>query len=276
LQLTEFYYVRLSRLSCPVRQSVVSKAALHRLCAIIHRGQLLGGAATAQEKFPSRPIEIVVPAPAGGSLDTAFRILEPSLSARLGVPLVFLNRPGASGTIGMASVTRARADGNQKFGQVLHVYISRSEDIGPLSPKVDNVTPRFDSRARIEGGVAERMSMQIDDRLPPSRAVYLLRFILRPSSITSSYSRAPIYSPAVSAQNHRRSGRELHETSDHELMATSLWIEQEPGSGGASARTGVLLAMPGKWRNGPQIDHSNPVNGCEQRCTDGTKNIDCT
>jgi tripartite-type tricarboxylate transporter receptor subunit TctC len=70
-----------------------------------------GGAATAQEKFPSRPIEIVVPAPAGGSLDTAFRILEPSLSARLGVPLVILNRPGASGTIGMASVIRARADG---------------------------------------------------------------------------------------------------------------------------------------------------------------------
>src|SRR4029077_7458861 len=77
---------------------------------------------------------------------------------------------------------------NQKVGQVLHVYISRSEHIRSLSPKVDNVTPRFDSRARIEGGVAERMSMQIDDHLPPSRAVYLLRFILRPSSITSSYS----------------------------------------------------------------------------------------
>jgi len=92
--------------------SPLSRKLLFTACALLSiAATFFGGAATAQEKFPSRPIEIVVPAPAGGSLDTAFRILEPSLSARLGVPLVILNRPGASGTIGMASVTRARADG---------------------------------------------------------------------------------------------------------------------------------------------------------------------
>jgi tripartite-type tricarboxylate transporter receptor subunit TctC len=69
------------------------------------------GTLSAEEKFPTRPIHVIVPAPAGGSLDIGIRIVEPRLSALLGVPLVIVNRPGASGVIGMAAVANAPPDG---------------------------------------------------------------------------------------------------------------------------------------------------------------------
>ncbi len=67
--------------------------------------------AVAQERFPSRPVQIVVPATPGGPVDTAVRMIEPALSTALGQPVVLLNKPGASGTLGMHDVAAAEPNG---------------------------------------------------------------------------------------------------------------------------------------------------------------------
>src|ERR1700735_415722 len=71
----------------------------------------LAASAHAQERFPSRPIQVVVPATPGGPVDTAVRMIEPALSSALGQPVVLLNKPGASGTLGMHDVATAEPNG---------------------------------------------------------------------------------------------------------------------------------------------------------------------
>ena len=68
--------------------------------------------AAAQSDYPSRPVTIAVPFPAGGSTDAVARILAQRLTTDLGQPFVVDNRPGANGTIGSATVARARPDGH--------------------------------------------------------------------------------------------------------------------------------------------------------------------
>ena len=67
--------------------------------------------ACAQEHFPARPVQVIVPATPGGPVDTAVRLIEPALAAALGQSVVLLNKPGASGTLGMQAVATAAPDG---------------------------------------------------------------------------------------------------------------------------------------------------------------------
>ncbi|WPB59438.1 tripartite tricarboxylate transporter substrate binding protein [Xylophilus sp. GOD-11R] len=67
--------------------------------------------AFAQEVWPSRPITVVVPFPAGGTTDIVARLAGQALSQELGQPVVVDNRPGAGGNIGSQMVARAPADG---------------------------------------------------------------------------------------------------------------------------------------------------------------------
>src|SRR5262245_9876220 len=63
------------------------------------------------QAYPSRPVRIIVPFPAGQASDTLARLLGQSLSERLGQPFVIENRTGAGGNIGTESVVRATPDG---------------------------------------------------------------------------------------------------------------------------------------------------------------------
>ena len=67
--------------------------------------------ASAQNSFPSKPIRIVVPYPAGGQTDGIARSFGDFLSRRLGQSVVVENKGGAGGTIGVAEVKRAAPDG---------------------------------------------------------------------------------------------------------------------------------------------------------------------
>jgi tripartite-type tricarboxylate transporter receptor subunit TctC len=67
--------------------------------------------ASAQAGFPSKPIRIVVPYPAGGQTDGIARSFGDFLSRKLGQSVVVENKGGAGGTIGVAEVKRAAPDG---------------------------------------------------------------------------------------------------------------------------------------------------------------------
>jgi len=71
----------------------------------------VAGAALAQSGYPSRPVQVVVGFPAGGSVDVMARNLVAAISGQLGQPFVVVNRDGMSGTIGFGAVAGARPDG---------------------------------------------------------------------------------------------------------------------------------------------------------------------
>ncbi len=68
-------------------------------------------AAQAQQNWPSGIIRIVVPFPAGGSVDTIARLVQTGLQQRLGTNVIVENRPGASGSTGAAAVAKSPPDG---------------------------------------------------------------------------------------------------------------------------------------------------------------------
>ncbi|MBL0420677.1 tripartite tricarboxylate transporter substrate binding protein [Ramlibacter sp. AW1] len=64
------------------------------------------------QAYPSKPITVVVPAPAGGDTDALARLIGSKLSRRLGQPVAVDNRPGASGIIAATHVSRMPPDGH--------------------------------------------------------------------------------------------------------------------------------------------------------------------
>ena len=62
--------------------------------------------------YPTKPIKVVVPFPAGSGTDNGARVLGKWLSARTGQPVIIDNRPGASGFIAAQAVATAQADGH--------------------------------------------------------------------------------------------------------------------------------------------------------------------
>jgi tripartite-type tricarboxylate transporter receptor subunit TctC len=64
------------------------------------------------QAYPSRPVRIIVPFPAGTSADTFSRLMGQWMSERLGQPFISENRPGAGGNIATEAVVRASPDGH--------------------------------------------------------------------------------------------------------------------------------------------------------------------
>ena len=67
--------------------------------------------AFAQDRWPEKPITIIVPFAPGGGTDIIGRLIAVSLTKSLGRSVLIENRPGAGGNIGMGMASRAPADG---------------------------------------------------------------------------------------------------------------------------------------------------------------------
>jgi len=71
--------------------------------------------ATAQGTYPEKPLQLIVPFPAGGAADVVGRIVAGELEARLGKPVIVLNRPGGGTTIAAKEAANAAPDGYTLF-----------------------------------------------------------------------------------------------------------------------------------------------------------------
>jgi tripartite-type tricarboxylate transporter receptor subunit TctC len=116
--------------------------------------------ATAAADWPTRPIQMVVPFPAGGATDVAARALAESLAASLGQPVVIANRDGASGTIGTGVVLGAKPDG----------YTIGFSPLGPLSIQphlIADLPYKPDDALGVCGVVAQQFAVAVtaDSRL---------------------------------------------------------------------------------------------------------------
>jgi tripartite-type tricarboxylate transporter receptor subunit TctC len=82
-----------------------------RILAILVAVALSCVTASAQDKFPSKPIHIILTNPPGGTVDTLARAVGEGLRTRLNQPVVIVPKPGANGNIAAETVLRAPPDG---------------------------------------------------------------------------------------------------------------------------------------------------------------------
>ena len=112
----------------------------HGLAALIVAagvGSILAPAAQAQDRYPNRPVKIIVPTVAGGTVDVITRLIANDLSSRLGVSFFVDNRSGAGNTLGSREAARAEADGytllmSSASGQVISPLVYRNVDYDPV------------------------------------------------------------------------------------------------------------------------------------------------
>ena len=92
-----------------------SQFHLPRWCAALGLGlglALTCAGAAAQANFPERQLQFIVPQAAGGTGDVVSRIIAQKLAGRLGQTIVVENKAGAGGTVGSATVAKAKPDGH--------------------------------------------------------------------------------------------------------------------------------------------------------------------
>ena len=90
----------------PSRSRVTSTALRGAFAAF-----LLGLAGLAMATYPERPIRVVMPFPAGGTVDVVARLIADEMGKTLGKPLVFEYKPGAGGILATETTARAAPDG---------------------------------------------------------------------------------------------------------------------------------------------------------------------
>ncbi|MFL5065942.1 MAG: Bug family tripartite tricarboxylate transporter substrate binding protein, partial [Xanthobacteraceae bacterium] len=72
---------------------------------------LIAPSAVSAQDYPSRPVKMIVPVPAGGITDVLARILQEPLTRKWGQPIVIDNRPGAGGNLGTEAAFKSDPDG---------------------------------------------------------------------------------------------------------------------------------------------------------------------
>jgi tripartite-type tricarboxylate transporter receptor subunit TctC len=97
-------------------------AVSRNLSAIVLAAALLPGTAISQA-YPSKPIRLIVPFPAGGGVDYIGRIVGKGLAERLGQQVIVDNRPGANAIVGLEVLKSSPADG----------YTIAAASAGPLA-----------------------------------------------------------------------------------------------------------------------------------------------
>jgi tripartite-type tricarboxylate transporter receptor subunit TctC len=104
--------------------------------ALVVIGLAMAGLAAAQ-KYPAKPITVIVPQAAGGANDTIARVVAQKLSEQLGQSVVIENRVGAGGNVGTSAAAKARPDGytvmiTADSAQVINPFLYQSTGFDPV------------------------------------------------------------------------------------------------------------------------------------------------
>lgn len=109
--------------------------------------QAVGAADAMAQAYPSRPVKLIVPYPAGGSTDQLARMIAGPMSRSLGQPVVVENISGGNTMIGSAAAARAAPDGYtvlvNSLAYSVNVLVTkqptyRTDDFIPVAPLVTN------------------------------------------------------------------------------------------------------------------------------------------
>jgi tripartite-type tricarboxylate transporter receptor subunit TctC len=103
---------------------------VYRFLAFVALAFACSGAG-AQSAWPTRPVKMVIPFPAGGPTDVMTRVLSEKLSQALGQPVVVENKPGAGGAIGADFVAKSAPD-----GYTFVMATGSTHSVGPYLGKV--------------------------------------------------------------------------------------------------------------------------------------------
>jgi tripartite-type tricarboxylate transporter receptor subunit TctC len=108
------------------------------------------------QSYPSRPITMIVPFPAGGGLDSVGRIVAERMAGLIGQPIVIENVSGADGSIGVGRAARARPDGYTIVLGIMDTHVLNGAfyslpydvvaDFSPVSPLVRQPLVLFASK----------------------------------------------------------------------------------------------------------------------------------
>ena len=105
---------------------------------LLTAGLALCASLAAAQEYPSKPITMVNPFPPGGVVDIVGRPLAAIMEKNLRQPVVMVNKPGAGGAVGMASVAKGPTD-----GYTILMGLS-SISIFPVSDRINGKTPSYE------------------------------------------------------------------------------------------------------------------------------------
>ncbi len=196
---------------------------------------------SANDKYPSRQISLIVPYPAGGSVDLAARALASPLEKIVGQPVIVINRAGAAGAIGTRAVAIADPD-----GYTLMVGTTQVSVLPAIEELFDRTPPfTFDQFAPIARLSADPVMLVVN----PQRGWNTLEDLIadakkRPAAI--EYSSGGLYGAT-------------HLPVEMFARAAGIKMLHVPTQGGGPAMTlalgnhvGLLVAHPGVAK--PQTD----------------------
>jgi tripartite-type tricarboxylate transporter receptor subunit TctC len=94
----------------------------------------MSGGALAQDDYPARPVEMIVPWPAGGGTDVMARVFADAARPFFPQQIIVINRPGAIGSIGFAHAAASKPDGYRVVLGTPELLIAPYLGIGKISP----------------------------------------------------------------------------------------------------------------------------------------------
>jgi tripartite-type tricarboxylate transporter receptor subunit TctC len=192
-----------------------------------------GGAAIAQDAFPSRAITMIVPFPPGGVADVTGRPTAAAMEKILKQPVVISNRPGAGGAVGNSAVANAKPDGYTVLMALSSISVIPAADaLFDRKPaySLDQFTP-------IALITADPTILTVHPSLP-AKTVKELVALARSRVGQLSYSSSGIYGA-------------LHLPMEMFLHAAKLRMRHVPTTGGGPAITAVLGGHVDMTAGGP-------------------------
>lgn len=156
-----------------MKNSLISFSRPRRRDALFAVAGAVGAAAlpkismAAEFGWPNRPLRLVVPFPPGGGSDTVARVMSTAIAERLGQPVVVENKPGGTGTVGVAYALQQPSD-----GYTLIWCTPAAQYLAPKSVRYDPIA----DLAPVSLTVAATYILLVDPKLPIRSVSDLIAF----------------------------------------------------------------------------------------------------